>query len=160
MKKLLIAAIIVFASCKTDNKENQTKQLNEKTEIVEKPTSNNTNQYVIEKIQSLLTESKELGKQNEIEKARKKINDALKLSRQINNEIETANSLFQLSKLEFSYGVPLIATISLEKAKEIYKSKGLKTKLVELNTFGIALYKKIGNKEKVTELISELGSND
>ncbi|TCI92195.1 hypothetical protein [Tenacibaculum sp. M341] len=128
MKKLLIAAIIVFASCKTDNKENQTKQLNKKTEIVEK--------------------------------ARKKINDALKLSRQINNEIEIANSLFQLSKLEFSYGVPLIATISLEKAKEIYKPKGLKTKLVELNTFGIALYKKVGNKEKVTELIPEIQSGN
>mgnify|MGYP001439042124 FL=1 len=88
-----------------------------------------------------------------MEDARKNINKAIKLSTEHKNDIEIANCLFTLSKLEFKYGVPQIAELSFEKAKETYKSKNLKEKIKEINAFGLELYKHLGKEDKVNEII-------
>ncbi len=98
--------------------------------------------------------SEELASNNKIDEARKIINEAFKLSEQSNNDIEKANSLFVLSKLEFRYGIPQIAELSFEKAREVYKSRGLKVKMIELNAFGLELYKFLGKEEKMNDIIN------
>lgn len=146
MKKLLII-LVVLASCITEKRDvtkNNIKNDSEKT--VQKDTT--------QIITILLTESEKLAKNKKIDEARQNINQAIKLSKSINSDLETANSLFYLSKLEFKYGIPQIAELSFEKAKEIYKSKDMKAKIIELNTFGLELYKYLGKEEKVNEIIN------
>jgi len=154
MKKILIATIIIFTSCKFTEKEFTTKELDTKIENLEQSLVN-TKRDTTKMIGLLLLESERFGKKKEIDKARAKINEAIKLSKDINNETETANCLFELSKIEFKYGVPQIAELSLEKAKEIYKREKMKIKLIELNALGIQLYNKLGKKEKVEEILNE-----
>ena len=157
MKKILIASLIIFSSCKFIEKEFTTKELDNKIEKLEQ-SLNTTEIDTTKMIKLLLIKSERFGKKKEIDKARKKINEALNLSKDLNNETETANCLFQLSKIEFKYGVPQIAELSMEKAKEIYKRKKMRMKLIELNAFGIELYNKLGKKEKVEEILNEAKS--
>ena len=47
---------------------------------------------------------------------------------------------YMSDKLKDRYGIPQIAELRFDKAREIYKSKGMKMKIIELNTFGLKLY--------------------
>ena len=146
MKKIMLI-FIVLISCKLEIKDFKEKEVEVKL--------NQTNQKdSIKIIKLLLFESEKLMSDNKISEARRKINKAIKLSKEFDNDIETANSLFLLSKLEYKYGIPEIAELSFEKAKEIYISKKVKMKIIELNTFGLKLYKKLGKKDKVNEIIN------
>ncbi len=146
MRFFLFALLTTLISCNLTHKKPSLNISKEKIELENKKDT-------VSIITSLLMQSEELGKQKEINKARKNINKAIKLSKIITNDIKVAESLFQLSKLEFNYGNPLIAELSLEKAKNIYKLKGKTIELIAINTFAIKLYRKLGKKEKVDEIL-------
>lgn len=145
--KRFILILVILVSCKTEHKELIKKRVKVKPETI---SIKDTSQV----IKSLLIKSEELARNRKINDARENINQAIKLCKETNNKLETANALFLLSKLEYKYGVPQIAELSFEKAKEIYKSKDMKMKIIELNTFGLELYKYLEKKEKVNEIIN------
>ncbi len=156
-----IFIILLLISCNSKQGQNSkfsASDINSKKEVSQQPDAMQQKRRpdnVRQKIDSILASGEILGEQGKIDEARRNINSAIKLSNKMKLNSGVAKSLFELSKLEYNYGVPEIAELSFEKSKAIYNEIGERNKLADLNRFGIELYEFLGKQEKVLQLKNE-----
>jgi hypothetical protein len=154
MNKLMI--LLMFISCNTNQVERpKTDEISQETKTELKKENMPNENHKLQMIDSILFDSESLGKVGKIEKAREKVNSAIKLSNELGLNEGIANSLFHLSKLEYKYGVKEIAELSFDKSYDMYKVIGDTNKLDEIKEFGVELFKYLGKEDKLVQLKNE-----